>query len=373
MSYNILVTGAGGGGGENLIGSLRAGGLDLYIYGSNMDEYLLAKSSADQSIWLPSAKQPRYINDLAQVVRKHKIDLVIPNNDTEVSRISRDREHLPCRVFLPPDDEVRVCQDKLRLYQLLAEHEVPQADCRELTSLDDIDDFVATTEHEKFWVRPRRGSGSMGATWVRTAEQARNWVKLWVELRGFEINDFTISEFLPGRDYAFQSVWKNGQLQVAKMVERLSYVMGRNRLSNMSSTPAVARTVQDEAALATIIKAIRTVSDSPNGNYNLDLKGNHKGVMCVTEFNIGRFCMITPIFDLTGRHNTATVHVKCALDLPLDIREPVDIEPDIYLIRELDTRPKIISGRELETSIKHAKALAAISHIDSQVRDSVAP
>jgi carbamoyl-phosphate synthase large subunit len=198
----------------------------------------------------------------------------------------------------------------------------------------------------------------MGATWINTAEQARNWVKLWVELRGFNVSDFTISEFLPGRDYAFQSVWKNGELRVAKMVERLSYVMGRNRLSNMSSTPAVARTIRDTATLDTVFAAIRAVSSRPHGNYNLDLKGNVDGVMCVTEFNIGRFCMITPIFDLTGRHNTADVHVASALDLPLTIQDPVDIEEDVYLIRELDTEPLIISARELDACVFHARHFA---------------
>lgn len=360
MSHNVLVTGAGGGGGENLINSLRSSGLDLNIYGSNMDEYLLAKSTADFTLWLPSARLPLYTTKLAEAVTAHSIDLVIPNNDTEVGRISRDRDELPCKVFLPPDDEVCLCQDKLHLYRRLAECGIPQAQCCELQSLDDVEQFVSQVLRDRYWVRPRKGSGSMGATWVRTAEQARNWIKLWVELRGFQVNDFTISEFLPGRDYAFQSVWKDGKLQVAKMVERLSYVMGRNRLSNMSSTPAVARTVRDEAALETIIAAIHAVSDCPHGNYNLDLKGNTDGVMCVTEFNIGRFCMITPIFDLTGRYNTAAVHVARALDLPLEIREPLDIEEDIYLIRELDTRPKIISGSQLEACVRHAKTFANV-------------
>ena len=371
MSKKVLVTGAGGGGGENLINSLRAAALDLTIYGSNMDEFLLTKSTADYTIWLPSARLPRYTAHLIEAVNVHGIDLVIPNNDTEVARISRDRDQLPCKVFLPPDEEVQLCQDKLHLYQCLAEQGIPQACCQELKTLADIDDFIGTTPRDRYWVRPRKGSGSMGATWVRTAEQARNWVKLWVELRGFRINDFTISEFLPGRDYAFQSVGRNAELKVAKMVERLSYVMGRNRLSNMSSTPAVARTIRDEAALATIMEAIHTVSANPNGNYNLDLKGNCEDVMCVTEFNIGRFCMITPIFDFTGHYNTSAVHVACALDLPLSIKEPIDIEEDIYLLRELDTTPKIISARELEACVKHARNLGSAPVPAPQARQSV--
>ena len=81
---------------------------------------------------------------------------------------------------------------------------------------------------DKFWIRTRSGAGSIAATWVNNGEQAKSWIKLWVELRGFELTNFTISEFLPGRDYAFQSVWKNGNLLVAKLAERLVYYMGHH-------------------------------------------------------------------------------------------------------------------------------------------------
>ena len=354
--HRILVTGAGGGGGENLINSLRRSNLNLEIWGSNMDEYLLAKSSADVTVWLPPAKEENYTAALAGLLEREKIELVVPNNDTEVGRISRDRDRLPCRVFLPSDETVQICQDKLKMHRVLAEAGVPQAVSTGLESLEDVERFMSEHPGERYWLRPRRGSGSLGATWVNTAEQARNWIKLWVEIRGFRVSDYTIGEFLPGRDYAFQSVWYNGKLQVAKMVERLVYVMARTRLSNMSSSPAVARTIRDEAALETILKATHAVSEVPHGNYNLDMKGRGDGTMCVTEFNIGRFCMITPIFDLTGKHNTAEVHVACGLDQPLAIDNQIDIEEDVYLIRELDTTPRIIRGHELSEVIRKARS-----------------
>ena len=351
MTHNIIVTGAGSGGAENLIRSLRNGSLDLRIYGSNMDSFLLAKSSADVRISLPGCNEEGYIDNLNRIIDKENIELIIPNNDSEVGKISQERNKLSCNIFLPSNETVQVCQDKLQLHNALEKSNIHQARSLGIKSLVDIDHFMKTNPGERYWIRPRRGSGSMGATWVKNSKQAANWIELWVDLRGMKITDFMVSEFLPGRDYAFQSVWKDGKLLVAKLVERLSYIMARNRLSNMSSSPATARTLRDENALETIFKAIKSVSEIPNGNYNLDLKGRADGIMCVTEFNIGRFCMITPIFDNTGKYNTAEIHVKAALDMAVDIYDPIDIEEDVYLLRELDTLPTILRRSEFDKII----------------------
>jgi carbamoyl-phosphate synthase large subunit len=356
--HKILLTGAGSGGGENLIRSLRAGSLELEIYGSNMDEHVLARSAADRAVFLPSARDEEYTGVLRRVVEREGIELVIPNNDTEVGRLSRDRDRIPCAVFLPAGDTVTVCQDKLQMHRIFEDAGIAQAVYRGLESFEDIEAFMDDCPCEKYWVRPRRGSGSMGATWIEKPHQARAWISLWMELRGLKLTDFIISEFLPGRDYAFQSVWKDGRPVVAKLVERLVYFLGRNRLSNMSSTPAVARTLRDDKALETIFKAIHAVAESPHGNFCLDLKGRSDGTMCITEFNIGRFCMITPIFDLTGKYNTAEMHVRAALDLEIDVEDPIDIEENCYLLRDLDTMPTILREAEFNRIIEGAKALS---------------
>ncbi|MGI9227422.1 MAG: hypothetical protein ACR2PU_01390, partial [Gammaproteobacteria bacterium] len=161
-------------------------------------------------------------------------------------------------------------------------------------------------------------------------------------------HDFQISNFLPGRDYCFQSVWKEGELVVAKMCERLSYFMGANRLSGMSSTPEIARTIYDEEALETIFKAIKILTDHPHGNFNLDLKGDNESNMNITEVNIGRFCMITTIFDSTGKVNTAEAYVRSSLGESIDIENSIDIDEGYLLIRELDTEPLIIHESEIK-------------------------
>ena len=352
MKRTILVQGAGGGGGNNLIRSLRQSKLDLRILGSNCLPHAVAKSSADNTYLLPSSKEDSYLDALNRLIETEKIDLIIPNSDREVEMVSKYRDHIAARVFLPEDEIVQTCQDKHKLYLALSKVGIYMAPSQSLNSMEDIDEaFARLPKTEKYWVRPRRGSGSRGATWVYNAEQAKKWISLWVDLRGYSASEFQISNFLPGRDYAFQSVWKDGKLVVAKMCQRLSYFMGANRLSGMSSTPEIARTVRDDKALETIFRAVHSLTDRPHGNFNMDLKADTNGNMNITEINIGRFCMITTIFDSTGKVNTAEAYVKSAFGEDMAIDDPIDIVEGFMLIRELDTEPLIVHESTLPRPI----------------------
>jgi len=120
-----------------------------------------------------------------------------------------------------------------------------------------------------------------------------------------------------------------------------------NHPSGMSSTPALARTVCEPGVLDIAAAAVTALDARASGVFNVDLKENADGVPCVTEINAGRFAMITNIYDLTGRHNTALVFVRLALDEPIEIAEPWDVAEDYDLVRDLDTEPGIFHADEL--------------------------
>lgn len=345
----VLVQGAGGGGGNNLIRSLRQSGLDLRILGSNCLRHAVAKSSADETFLLPVCSDGGYVDALNALIEREAIDLVIPNSDRETGAVSALREAIHARTFLPPDDVVRTCHDKHALYRRFSSVGLPMAASVSLEGHADLETaFAALPAGDRYWVRPRRGSGSRGATWVHTPAQAQKWIDLWIELRGYHWDDFQICSFLPGRDFCFQSVWREGQLVVAKLVERLAYYGGAARLSGMASTPEIARTVRDEATLDMIFRAVRTLTPEPHGNFSMDLKGDADGVMNITEVNIGRFCMITTIFDSTGKVNTAGAYVRSAFGEPVEVDDPIDIDEGYLLIRELDTEPLVVHESALE-------------------------
>jgi carbamoyl-phosphate synthase large subunit len=187
----------------------------------------------------------------------------------------------------------------------------------------------------------------MGAIPVKRADQARSWIRYWEEMRGVPAASFTISEYLPGRDFSLQCLWNEGTLVLAKMSERLSYFGGAHSPSGVSSTPALGKTVLEPRVVEVCTAAIRAVDPKASGVFCFDLKEDEEGVPCVTEINAGRFAMITNIYDLAGRHNMAVTYVRLALDLPLEIQHVQDFAEDYYLVRDLDTLPGVFHAEEL--------------------------
>lgn len=357
VKRQVLVFGAGTGATNNLIRSLRAGDSALGIVGCHNDRFFLRKSTSDRNFLLPRPDDQRFLSALHRVIAAARIDLLIPNSDADVTLISGLRDKIPCRVFLPSVRTIDICQDKYTLTALLHDRGVPAPTTFPVSDLDDIERiFGRLTLQGRVWCRIRTGTGSMGATAVRTPAQARGWISYWEEMRGVPVTSFTLCEYLPGRDFACQSVWRDGTLLGMKACERLSYYGGANRASGVSSTPALAKTVVDQRVYEVCTAAIRALDRDPSGVFSVDLKENADGTPCVTEINAGRFFMITNIFDLTGKHNLATTYVLAALGEPVEPFGVDDVVDDHYLVRDLDTLPDIFHADDLFSDIGEAGA-----------------
>jgi carbamoyl-phosphate synthase large subunit len=288
------------------------------------------------------------VDAVNRVIETERIDLLIPNNDVDVRMVSDLRDEIACRLFLPRKHVIELCQDKLDLTVFLRSRGVHAPLTYPIEDLDTIDEtFARLAPAPLLWCRIRTGSSSAGATPVKTPEQARGWIAYWQEMRGVPATSFTLSEYLPGRDYSFQCLWKSGRLVLAKMSERLSYFGGGNSPSGVSSTPALAKTVFEPAVAEVCEAAIRAIDPEMSGVCCFDLKEDARGVPCVTEINAGRFAMITSIYDLTGKHNMAETYVRLAVDEPVHIADEYDVVEDHYLVRDLDTLPGIFDAEDL--------------------------
>jgi carbamoyl-phosphate synthase large subunit len=206
----------------------------------------------------------------------------------------------------------------------------------------------------------------MGAIPVDSAEQARSWVAYWELMRGVPASSFTLCEYLPGRDYAVQGLWRQGRLVLLKMCERLSYFGGGSQPSGQSSTPALAKTVFVPPVADICARVMAAVDGTASGVFSIDLKEDAGGTPCVTEINAGRFCMITNVFDLTGKHNMAATYVRLAAGEPVELRDEYDIAEDYYLVRDLDTLPAIFHAEELLDGIREPRPPRARRGVDSR-------
>jgi len=342
----VVITGAGGGGANNIISTIKE--REKYdLIGFDISSYKVARANVDSRFVVPPASSPDYEEKICEIINKEKPDLIIPTNDPEVEKLSEIRDNLKTELFFPDHASVALCLNKWKFHNFAIENGIRVAETYHVTSLDDIEPIFSKLNSELLWCRAIKGAGSKGATKVKDSEQAKWWIKYWNEMRGMQISDFTISEFLPGKDFACQSTWKNGRLILMKAAERLSYIEAASRPSNMSSSPELAKTVYDKNLFDFCIDVIEKLSDGKaHGNYDIDIKMNSKNELCVTEINIGRFFMITNLFNLSGEHSMIDTYLKLAIGDNPNISNPFDFS-EKYLIRSLDTLPTVLSPEEI--------------------------
>lgn len=353
MGNRLLVTDAGTGATNNLVRSLRAGDPAVFVAGCHSDQFYLKASTADRNFLVPPASHPGFGDAIRRAVEVAAIDLVIPNTDGAVRGLSEFRAHLPCRLFLPDKSVVELCQDKLELTKFLRKHKVPVPSTLPVSATKDLERLFRRFDNpSQLWCRIRRGSGSHGAAPVLSPTQARTWIEYWHEMRGVPPTEFTLSEYLPGRDFACQSLWKDGRLLLAKTCERLSYFDGGSQPSGRSSTAALARTVDEPRVVEISVRAVKALESRVTGAFSVDLKENARGEPCITEINVGRFITLMNLFDLTGRCNMADTYVRIALDQPFAIPDVYDVAPDHYFVRNVDAVPVIFHADQFFDGIE---------------------
>src|SRR5260370_12419326 len=96
-------------------------------------------------------------------------------------------------------------------------------------------------------------------------------------MRGVTASSFILSEYLPGRDFGCQSLWKDGQLVLVKTYERLSYLGSGSQPAEVSSVAALAKTVFEPRVVETRAEAIRALDRKASCLSSTELKENSDG------------------------------------------------------------------------------------------------
>lgn len=343
VSYRVLILRAGSGMANNVIRSLRAGDPSLEIVGCHDEHFVLQKSIAHRNYATPLAGEG-LVPGLNRIIEQERIDLLIPVTDGDVRMISAARHALGCTTFLPRHEAIERCQDKFALSHFLEANDIPVAKTYEIPGIDAVDDiFERFQPRQKLWCRVRSGTGSFGAIPVINAEQVKAWIAYWRDMRDVSEDAFTLSEFLPGKDYYVQSLWRDGKPILTKMAERLAY-LDNGSPSGMSSLSSLARTAYDADVVSACLRAISLVDADASGVYFIDVKLSASGAPCITEINAGRFTIGTNILDLTGKANMAALYVRAAMGELTHLEDTIDYEPNQYAVRAIDTEPLIVGA-----------------------------
>jgi ATP-grasp domain-containing protein len=344
----ILVTGAGGSPAANFVHSLRLAPEPFFVVGTDTSKFHLELAPVDARYLLPRADDPRYLDDLNAVVEAEEAEVVHPQPEQEVLVLARNAERVRAATFLPAADTVALCQDKAAFAQGIADAGLPAPRFARADSEQSLREATASIleEREQAWVRATKGAGARASLPVTSPEQAVAWVRYWVELRGLAVTDFMVSEFLPGREFAFQSLWRDGELVTSAARERLEYVFGHLMPSGQSSSPSVARTVHRDDINELATQAVRAVDARATGVFCVDLKEDEGGQPLVTEINAGRFFTTSNFFAAAGA-NMPYEYVRLACGEDVDGLARYDaVEEGLYWVRMIDMGYKLVREGE---------------------------
>lgn len=353
----ILITGAGGSAAANFKNALDQLPDTYEVIGADAKPYHMELVDLKKRFVVPRADDEGYLDVINTIIKQEKIDFVHPQPDVEVAFLSRHVDELTAKTFLPKPEVVDLCQDKMVFNELLARKGLSVPRSYLINSPKDLK--AALSEllkiQPKVWLRAIRGAGSKGSLPINSFYQGDAWIDYWRNFRGIDYGDFMACEFLPGREFAWQSLWYEGKLITAQARERLEYVFGNLTPSGQSSSPSIARTVNRDDIDQVGQAAVSVVDNKPHGVFCVDIKEDSKGLPKVTEINAGRFFTTSNFFAYAGL-NMPAMYVELALTGKLQF-PPKQLQPlpsDLYWVRMIDMGYRLIREDEW-TSVKAKK------------------
>ena len=335
----ILVTGAGGAPSLNFVKSLRKSREDYYILGTDMNPlFLRLNPYLDDSITVPEAGSEKYVDTLNRAIAENRIEFLYAQPDVEVDTISRERDRIKAKTFLPSKKAVSICHDKYECSELLYKEGFgPKTVLK--PSESDVEEMLEESKLHAVWVRNGTGSGGSAATPAWSVRHVFTWINLWKKVA--PKIDFIIQPCL-GVDpeegnYACQMLYKHGRLITSQSWQRLKYILYPSSPSKVSGTPSVCKTVDRKDINEFCEKVIKAIDPNPNGVYGVDLK-EWDGRLWVTEVNPGRFFTPSLMFTMAGL-NFPNLYVKTAYGQKIHVEKYNPVHRDFLWIRGIDMEP----------------------------------
>src|SRR4051794_6446917 len=210
MPENILLTGACGVTSRAVARCIRRSPhyRDCRIVGTDICENLfgLYEGLSDRVYRVPASREPGYADAIARICEQERIDAAIVIPELEVLFWAENQ--MPVPALLPPPKFARTVVSKARMADALeGTGLVPRCEIVSAARIEAGD--LGSFKQYPVWVRDfaEGVTSGKGALCVRDHDEARAWMLL---NRG--IDQFQVSEYLPGRNFACILIYNRGTL-----------------------------------------------------------------------------------------------------------------------------------------------------------------
>lgn len=306
----ILVTGAGGAAATNFVRSLRMSPEPCFLVGTDCNKYYLHRAETDRKYLVPRASDPDYIDVLNEIIGEENLEFLHAQNDREIAVLSEARDRVKARMFLPPDDVVRCCQDKFTTFRSWRAAGLRVPETVLLNKPKDLADALARFGN-RGWLRATAGAGGRGSLLVEDFAIGKAWVDFH---RGW--GSFTVAEYLSPDSVTWSSIWYKGELVVAQSRKRLYWELSHVSPTGVTGATGGAVTVSDPAVDQVAMNAVLAITSRPHGIFSVDLTYDRNGWPNPTEINIGRF-FTTHFFFAKAGLNMPEIVLRLAYGEPL--------------------------------------------------------
>ena len=168
---------------------------------------------ADVSEIVPHAGCIEYIPGLLDIVKRHRVSLVLPMTDLDIRSLSRQRakfDAVGCSVMIGSEESIMLCRDKASFQNILSSAGL--ATIRTMT----LEEFRANPFYPCF-VKPLRGSASVGTGVINNDRELKAHVATFGEL-------LVVQEYVPGQEFTVD-VFRDREGKVHCVVPRLRMVI----------------------------------------------------------------------------------------------------------------------------------------------------
>jgi carbamoyl-phosphate synthase large subunit len=188
------------------------------------------------------------------------------------------------------------------------------------------------------WIRDfsEGNSCGKGSLLVTNVEEIHAWVVL-----NPGIDQFMVSEYLPGRNFACHLLYDHGQIVRIACYERTEYSMARTVMSGISGNISKGRLINDERLVTRSKHAVASIlaqtGETMHGLVAVDFREASDGSPMITEINL-RHVAATYAFAAAG-FNLAEAHLLLTLGKALPGPVEMTFPQGNMILRDIDGTP----------------------------------
>lgn len=347
---NILVTGIGGPTPRSIARTIKKKFPNYRVIGADANPKSLSfyiPDFLDAIKLVPRVDNKQYWNHIKSIIEKENIDLAYVQPEMEVvawGKYFDQHGHHPCPVLIPPTQLAISLMDKAIMADLLRGTKyIPE-------TIRVSQDNPCFEEVEKkigfpFWTRATKGSGGLGSLKINDLDNYKSWLFI-----NRKIDEFTVSEFLPGRHLATQMLYYNGEYIKGASLECVNYVMADIVPSKVTGNTSFGRFINEDeiidfckSCMAFICKKLNMEA---HGVLSFDLKEDKEGSMKVTEVNIRHMAYTGVMAEVGFDLVSDTIILLKEGKEQVQKAEYFHYDKPYIFLRDVDALPVVLEGEK---------------------------